>query len=184
MARVTSLWMTALGIDRTALTTCCVVVPSSWVTETVSLTVLVVPGLTSLTVRVRYSVRCGWCVSCVNGGRGMLSAASRLASMVRAWTASPVATGSRKKVSPSGTKDTLVTEPPPATVIVPAISVTSASITAVTVSSWCPADVGSSTISSMAVTHSDSTVPSIVPGDQPRDVILRSHSSPSMAGSG
>ena len=105
-------------------------------------------------------------------------------SMAIAWTASPVGTASLKVVSPPGTNGTLFSEPPPATVTVPAMAVTSASMTVVSVTFSCPATVSSSTSSSMVDTHSDSTVPLDGSGLQPSDVSLTSQSSPSTAGSG
>ena len=91
---------------------CSVVVPSSWVTVTVSLTVSLVPGRTSRTVSVRCSVLSGWWVSRTIGGMAILSAASSSASIATPWTALPVATGMEKRVSPLGTKETLVRDPP------------------------------------------------------------------------
>ena len=90
---------------------------------------------------VTCSTRAGWWVSRVSGGIGMLRLASRSASMDTAWTASPAPTGSRKRVSPPGTKDALAWEPLPATVRVPAMAVTSESINAVSVTLACPATV-------------------------------------------
>ena len=130
---------------------CSVVVPSSWVTVMVwlSLSESLAPGLHRLTVSVRSSVRSGWWVSTVSGGIGMLSDASRLTSTLTAWTAWPTPTGMEKEVSPSGTNGTLACDAPVAATSVPVMPVTPASMSAVSVTLSCPATVWSSTGCSM-----------------------------------
>ena len=182
MVRVTSRWTTLLGIERRAETVCCVVVPSSWVT--VSLTVLLIPGRSRLTVWVRSSVRSGWWVSLTSGDMGILSAAPMSALIATPWTAWPTATGTEKRVSPLGTKNTPVSEPPAVTLTVPVMAVTSASINAVSVTSACPATVRRLTVSSIRVTQSAAMTSLTVPGVQPKEATLRSHSSPSADGRG
>ena len=71
----------------------------------------------------------------------MRRVASRLALMVRLWTASPAPTGSRKRVSPLATNGTLVCDPPTPTLTVLVMAVTAASINAVSVTLACPATV-------------------------------------------
>ena len=89
-----------------------------------------------------------------------------------------------KRTSPLGTKATLELDVSVAAEIVPAIPVTSASISIVSVTLACPATVWSSTVCWMRVTHSDSTAPAIAPGVQPSETSLTLHSSPSASGSG
>ena len=114
----------------------------------------------------------------------ILSAASSSASIATPWTALPVATGMEKRVSPLGTKETLVRDPPTVTLTVPVMAATAASINAVSVTLLCPATVSRLMASSISATHSEATVPSTLPGVQPRDATLRWHSSPSADGSG
>ena len=89
-----------------------------------------------------------------------------------------------KLVSPFGTKDALEWAPPAVTPTVPVMEVTAASMTAISVMLSCPVTVWRLMVSRVVDTHSEATVPSMLPGVQPRELTRMSQSSPSTDGRG
>ena len=142
------------------------------------------PSRFSTPSRVRSSVLSGWWVSRTSGGMGILSAASSSASMATTWTASPLATGKEKRVSPLGTNDTLVCDPPTMTLRVPVIAVTSASINAVSAMLSCPVTVHRLMASSTVDAQSEAMTPPTIPGVQPKEATPALQTSPATDGRG